>query len=175
MVIFCCSFQDFVSVAWHYLLDNRISLEEMEGLLKAWDAGKASELVYNFSSFEAKDRQPSGGSDSPVSLSKRQTPSSIVETSQKLFKDVTCLMLFSFDVFPVVQLIDVDVALIDRCIQELLIDNPNVALRYVRIYPAKISLEMYNTMVSVSIDFLYCFAVFNRRCSMMFVVCVWYV
>ena len=144
-------FQDFVSVAWHYLLDNRISLEEMEGLLSAWDAGKASELVYNSSAIEAKDRQPSSGSESPVSFSKRQTPLSMVENSQKLFKDVTCLMLSSFDVFPVLQQIDVDVALIDRCIQELLVENPNVALRFARIYPAKISLEMYNTMVSVFI------------------------
>lgn len=154
--------QEYISVAWHYLLDNRITLEKMEELLQAWDSNTSS-VRYDYNAFSSTATVFALDA-AAVSYSKKvrqdfrsTSPTAIFEPSAKTLKDVSVLILTSVDVFPVLQQVDLEQLLVNQYINDLMNHSPMLTLRFARAYPEKISLSAYRKMVDKVYGFFFDF------------------
>lgn len=137
---------EYISIAWHYLLDNRISLEKMEEMLQDFDVSIAT-VPYDYcnaaivlSTRTVRHELLSSNLNPPLDPSTKDL---------KDLKELSLLILASIDVFPLLQHVYLDHRLVDQYIKDLISHTPLLTLRFVRAYPGLVSLQAYNDMLNV--------------------------
>jgi hypothetical protein len=119
----------YISVAWHYLLDNRISLNKMEELLLDFDTNRAL-VPYDFGSIKES-----------TTLHAREVVN---------VRDLTLLILDGIKTFPVLRLVDLDHQLLDQYIRDHASFAPLSTLHFANTHThlRRISLQTYSNMLN---------------------------